>query len=145
VNQQRKTAALLAIILIPIISLAVVYTYSAYLNGQSGYGTVGPAFNVTVIVEYGKDYGLGVDQTFNGLNFPRGATAFDALLENSSVEYEYTGPLVLVTAINGVHNNVSANLFWQYYVNGVFGPVASNLYHLANNSVVEWRYQSSQF
>jgi hypothetical protein len=142
-SQQKKVAALLAIILIPVISLAVVYSYSMNLNGSGNIGT--PCFNVTVNVEYGRDFGHGVNQTFAGLNFPQGATAFGALVNVTSVEYQYTGSLVLVTAINGVYNNASANLFWQYYVNGVFGPVASNLYHLGNNSVVEWRYQSSQF
>ena len=144
-SKEKKTAVLLVIILIPVISLALVYSYSTYTGGSGGYGTPGACFNVSVIIEYGKDYGDGVNQTFAGLNFRQGATAFDALLVNSSVEYKYSGSLVLVTAINGVHNNASANLFWQYYVNGVFGPVASNLYHLGNNSVVEWRYQSSQF
>jgi hypothetical protein len=144
-NQQKRTAALLAIILIPMISLAIVFSYSMYPGGPGEYGTPGACFDVTVIIEYGRDYGKGTNQTFAGLNFPQGATAFQALLVNSSVDYQYTGSLVLVTAINGVHNNASANLFWQYYVNGVFGPVASNLYHLGNNSMVEWRYQSSQF
>lgn len=144
-SQQKKTAVLLAVILIPVVSLAGLFTFSVYLSGSVGFGTPGACFNVTVIVEYGRDYGYGANQTFAGLNFPQGATVFDALKVNSSVEYSYTGPFVLVTAINGVHNNVSANLFWQYYVNGAFGRVASNVYHLGNNSVVEWRYQSSQF
>jgi hypothetical protein len=142
-SQQRKVVALLAIILIPVVSLAVVYSYSMNAGGPGDVGT--PCFNVTIIVEYGRDFGHGVNQTFAGLDFPQGATAFEALLNVTSVEYQYTGSLVLVTAINGVHNNASLNLFWQYYVNGVFGPVASNLYHLGNNSVVKWQYQSSQF
>ena len=100
---------------------------------------------MTLVISYGKDYGYGINQTFSGLNFPSGTTAFGILLENTRVNYTYYGSLVLVTGINGIFNNATKNLFWQYYVNGVFGPVASNVYHLANNSVVEWRYQSSQF
>jgi hypothetical protein len=97
------------------------------------------------MVEYGKDYGYGVNQSFRNLNFPGGSTAFDALRNVSTVKCQYSGSLVLVTAINGVYNNASVNRFWQYYVNGVYGPVASNMYHLGNNSLVEWRYQASQF
>jgi hypothetical protein len=100
---------------------------------------------VTVIVEYGKNYGFGINQSFSGLNFPSGSTPFDALRYKTTVTYQYSGSSVFVTSINGVQNNASANRFWQYYVNGVFGPVASNLYHLGNNSVVEWRYEASQF
>jgi hypothetical protein len=106
---------------------------------------VGPCYNVTIKVEYGKNYGYGINQTFPGLNFAHGTTVFDALRNVTAVDYQYSGSLVLVTAINDIHNNAGANLFWQYYVNGSYGPVASNLYHLGNNSLVEWRYQTSQF
>jgi hypothetical protein len=142
----RKTVALLLVILIPTSVLIVAY---AYYNGSTGglrtYGTVGPCYNITVMVEYGRDYGYGVNQSFHSLNFTGGSTVFDALRNVTTVKYQYSGSLVLVTAINGVYNNASVNRFWQYYVNGVYGPVASNLYHLGNNSVVEWRYQASQF
>ncbi len=142
-NHAKTAAILLVIILVPLIGLVVAYSYYARLGGA--FGNVGSCYNVTVIIEYGKDYGHGANQTFAGLNFPGGATVLDALLNVTTVEYQYSGSLVLVTAINGIHNNASANLFWQYYVNGVFAQVASNIYHLGNNSVVEWRYQTSQF
>jgi hypothetical protein len=143
---QRKTAALFLAIMIPTAILIVTFVYYIGPGGGSNtYGTLGPCSNVTVIVEYGKNYGYGINQTFHALNFTGGTTAFDALRNVTTVDYQYSGYLALVTAINGVHNNASANLFWQYYVNGSYGPVASNLYHLGNNSVVEWRYQASQF
>jgi hypothetical protein len=139
----RKTGTLLLAILIPIAVLIVAYAYyNSPVGGLSTYGTVGPCYNVTVMVEY---YGYGVNQTFRNLNFTSGSTAFDALRNVTTVEYQYSGSLVLVTSINGVHNNASISRFWQYYVNGVYGPVASNIYHLGNNSVVEWRYEASQF
>lgn len=143
---RRKTGALLLVLLVPAALLVVAYTY--YNNPVSSprtYGTLGACYNVTVMVEYGKDYGYGVNQTFHGLNFTDGTTAFDALRNVTTVEYQYSGSLVFVTAINGVNNNASVNRFWQYYVNGVYGPVASNLYHLGNNTVLEWRYEASQF
>jgi hypothetical protein len=143
---QQKTAALLFAILIPAVVLVVAYAYyNSPAGGFGTYGSVGSCYNVTIIVEYGKDYGYGVNQSFHGLNFSRGTTAFDALSNVTRVEYQYSGSLVLVTAINGVHNNANLNRFWQYYINGTYGPVASNLYHLGNNSVLEWRYEASQF
>jgi hypothetical protein len=148
-NRQAKIGALLLLILVPVIGLVAIYSYYSPIGNGSGslgvYGTLGPCFNVTVKIEYGEDYGHGVNQTFAGLSFPSGATVFEALANVTLVEYQYSGQLVLVTSINGVHNNAVRNLFWQYYVDGVFGPVASNIYHLGNNSLVEWRYQSSQF
>jgi len=128
--------------------LVALYSYYVGLGGSGGssiVGTKGPCYNVSLVISYGRDYGYGVNQTFSGLDFPNGTTAFGVLLGIARVNCTYSGSLVFVTAINGVFNNASANLFWQYYVNGVFGPVASNLYHVGNNSVVEWRYQSSQF
>jgi hypothetical protein len=142
---QRKTAALFLAILVPTSILIVAYAYYTGPGGSSIYGTVGSCYNVTIMVEYGKNYGYGINQTFHGLNFTSGTTVFDALRNVATVEYQYSSSLVLVTAINGVHNNASANLFWQYYVNGSYGPAASNIYHLGNNSLVEWRYQASQF
>jgi hypothetical protein len=128
--------------------MTVLIVAYAYYNGGASrpsiYGTSGSCYNVTVMVEYGKDYGYGVNQSFYGLNFPDGTTAFDALRNVTTVDYQYSGSLVFVTSINGVQNNASRNLFWQYYVNGVYGSVASNLYHLSNNSVLEWRYEASQ-
>ena len=143
---RRKTAALSLAILIPIAVLIAAYAYyNGPASGYGTYGSVGPCQNVTVVVEYGRDYGYGVNQTFQNLNFSSGTTVFDALRSVTTVEYQYSGSLVLVTSINSVHNNATVSRFWQYYVNGVYGPVASNLYHLGNNSVVEWRYESSQF
>nr|MDO8099336.1 DUF4430 domain-containing protein [Candidatus Njordarchaeota archaeon] len=142
-----RTAVLLAAVLLPASGLVVAYVYfwglgGAPLSGAQVYGTLGPCYNVTVIISYGSGYD---NQTFTDLNFPNGTTVFDALREVANVTYKYYGSLVLVTGINGVTNNASLNMFWQYHVNGVFGPVASNMYHLANNSVVVWGYQPSRF
>jgi len=142
----RKTGALLLVLLVPTAVLIAAYAYyNSAVSSPRVYGSLGACHNVTVVVEYGKGYGYGVNQSFHGLNFTDGSTAFDALRNVTIVEYQYSGSLVLVTAINGVHNNASANRFWQYYINGVYGPVASNLYHLSNNTVLEWRYEASQF
>ncbi len=143
---KSKTGILILALFVPSAILAVTYAYSSGPAGGAGtYGSLGPCYNVTVIIEYGKDYGYGENQTFHGLNFTGGSTAFDALRNVTTVEFQYSGSLVLVTAINGIHNNASVNRFWQYYVDGLYGPVASNLYHLSNNSVLEWRYERSQF
>jgi hypothetical protein len=144
---QRKTAVLVLAMLLPASTLVVVYAYfwgigGDPLSGAQMCGTPGPCYNVTVVISYGKAY---ANQTLAGLDFPNGTTAFNALDDMANVTCTYYGSLVFVEGINGVFNNATANSFWQYYVNGVFGPVASNLYHLGNDSVVEWRYEPSGF
>jgi hypothetical protein len=134
-------------VLLPASGLILAYAYFWGLGGQQSsgtqiYGTSGPCYNVTVVISYGKAY---ANQTLAGLDFPNGTTAFDAIDDIANVTCRYYGSLVFVEGINGVFNNATANSFWQYYVNGEFGPVASNVYHLGNSSVVEWRYEQSRF
>lgn len=151
---RTKSAILLLAILIPSASLIGAYTYfwgsgiGGSLGGPGIFGTPAPCYNVTIIINYGKDYGHGVTQTFSQLNFTQGASVFEGLvgaIGDANVTYRSYGSLVFVRGINGVINGGSANLYWQYYINGQYGPSASNLYYLGNNSVVEWRYESSRF
>jgi hypothetical protein len=151
---ERKAVVLFILALVPMASVMGAYTYfwglgiNGLLGNGSIWGTPGPCYNVTIIINYGKDYGYGVNQTFDKLNFTQGASVFEGLLRaigDANVTYQYYGSLVFVRGINGVINGGSANLYWQYYVNGQYGPSASNLYYLGNNSVVEWRYESSRF
>ncbi len=50
---------------------------------------------------------------------------------------------VFVIAINGSVNG-DGGLYWQYWVNGVYGDRAANLYALHSNDTVAWRFMTSQ-
>ena len=50
---------------------------------------------------------------------------------------------VFVTAINGTTNGQDG-LWWQYWVNGVYGNTAANLYPLHDGDSVAWRFTPSQ-
>lgn len=77
-------------------------------------------------------------------------TVFGILLEASarlhfSVEdVQYNLPdAVLVTAINGSSNG-QGGLFWQYWVDGVYGNVGADHYALTNGAQVVWRFTTDQ-
>ena len=44
-----------------------------------------------------------------------------------------------VDAINGIRDG-AGGLFWQYWVNGVYGDVGANRYILADGDAVLWRH-----
>ncbi len=44
-----------------------------------------------------------------------------------------------VDAINGIRDG-AGGLFWQYWVNGVYGDVGANRYILADEDAVLWRH-----
>ncbi len=48
---------------------------------------------------------------------------------------------LFVKSINNIENGEDGN-YWQYYVNGEYAQVGCSLYHLHNNDIVEWRFES---
>ncbi|HKZ99066.1 MAG TPA: DUF4430 domain-containing protein [Thermoplasmata archaeon] len=47
-----------------------------------------------------------------------------------------------VTAINGTVNGFGGR-WWQYWVNGAYGPVAADRMEIVDGDVVEWRFTAS--
>lgn len=76
------------------------------------------------------------------------ATVFRLLQEASEtvgfpVEYvEYGWPYedVFITSINGTRNDQSANLWWQFCVNGAYGATGAAHQELGNWDRVKWAY-----
>ncbi len=59
-------------------------------------------------------------------------------------EMYYTVPsAVFVTAINGTTNGQDG-MFWQYWVNSLYGDVGADHYALSNGDVVTWRFTADQ-
>lgn len=78
-------------------------------------------------------------------------TVFDILIEcsirkNFTVTYVHYSSFDanFVISINGTHNGQD-NKYWQYYVNGVYGEIASDKKKINNNDTVEWRFEESRF
>lgn len=66
------------------------------------------------------------------LNFSMGSVYYPAL------------DAQLVTSINGTQNGAGGK-YWQYYVNGVYGNLASDKKELKDGDAVEWRFEQSAF
>ncbi|MEE9163509.1 MAG: DUF4430 domain-containing protein [Thermoplasmata archaeon] len=73
-------------------------------------------------------------------------TVLSFLLETADVrgfevQHQYWEPLGAskVDAINGIPDG-AGGLFWQYWVNGVYGDVGANRYILADGDAVLWRH-----
>jgi hypothetical protein len=74
-------------------------------------------------------------------------TVFKLLLEikdtyNLSVNYiHWQGyDAMFVNSINGTSNGENSN-WWQYYVNGIYGEIASDKKEIFDGDFVEWRFE----
>ncbi len=97
--------------------------------------------NITIIV----DFGNGTIQEWNLNLMDHYTTPFDALNNKCDVGYDIqklggNSALFYVTGVNGVHEDISNNMFWLYYVNDNYATTASNAYQLEDNDVVRWVY-----
>lgn len=85
------------------------------------------------------DFGNGTLQEFTNLN---GTNAYEVTSSVTAVGVEWYGDLVYVTSISGVAENATANLYWQYWVNGKLGGSAANKYILSDGDSIEWKLPS---
>jgi hypothetical protein len=74
-------------------------------------------------------------------------TVFKLLLEikeryNLSVSYiHWQGyDAIFVNSINGTQNGENS-MWWQYYVNGIYGEIASDKKEIFDGDFVEWRFE----
>jgi uncharacterized SAM-binding protein YcdF (DUF218 family) len=76
------------------------------------------------------------------LDVALGTTVLAALEANFAVAKKQYSCGALVTSIDGVAQNESAGLFWQYYVDGALAPVGAGDFKLEENGTsVEWRFE----
>ncbi|MHA1772160.1 MAG: DUF4430 domain-containing protein [Candidatus Thorarchaeota archaeon] len=121
-----RVKSAIIILIISVILLATPPTVSGTQNVQTATG-------VSVIL----DFGNGTILTFREVTAD---TVYNATRAVASVEADWYGDLVFVTSIAGVSNDPSRGLWWQYWVDGILGPVAANKYQLQNGNTVEWRF-----
>lgn len=85
------------------------------------------------------DFGNGTLQEFQDLE---GANVYEVTDSATQVEVEWYGDLVYVISISGVHEDDSADLYWQYWVNGELGGSAANKHMLQDGDLIEWKLPS---
>jgi hypothetical protein len=88
------------------------------------------------------DFGNLTDTSYAGIS---AANVLNATQSIAQVELKWYGDLAFVVSIDGVSNNPSAGLWWQYWVNGELGSVAANKYQLQDNDSIQWRRDLSHF
>ena len=80
-----------------------------------------------------------------------GTTAYDLMNNLKATQglrfkaNDYPGLGSLVEEINGVKNDVKANKYWFYYINGKSANEGVTSYVLKNNDVITWKYEESKF
>jgi len=80
-----------------------------------------------------------------------GATAYNLMKKLEASQglkfsaKEYSGLGAMIEEINGVKNDLKANKFWIFYLNGQSSTVGVSGYVLKNNDVINWKYESYKF
>ncbi len=135
-----------AVIFVVVLALAIAGVYGLVQATQPPSVAAGRVTGVTLAVEtptwvihYGPVtttnntvYGLLIEAS-QRLRF-----AVDPPSTNGSFPNE-----VFVQAINGTTNG-QGGLWWQYWVDGVYGNTAANLYALHDGDAVAWRFTTNQ-
>lgn len=134
----KTTVSWLIFATVLFLSLAVLWSLELQINEVES-----KHINVTLIIttdEWSIEYNAS---TLNN-------TVFKILKEcaefcNFSIEYEYYESLdaYFITSINGTENG--DGLYWQYYVNGVYGEIASDKKEIFDGDRIEWRFEESHF
>jgi len=86
------------------------------------------------------DFGNGTVVSYSGLT---ATTVYNLTTMLFEVEAQWTGDRAFISAIAGVFQDESHG--WQYWVNGNYAPVASNLYNLHDGDSVLWNRTISGF
>lgn len=123
-------------VLLLMMVMLVMIPSQVIAEGVATRGTLA-AEEISLEIDFGNETVL----TFMNLN---GTNALDVTESVVSVEKEWYGDFVYVTAVAGVPNDAENGLFWQYWVNNELAPVAANKYNLEQNDVVTWRRLSGE-
>ncbi|MEM0475226.1 MAG: DUF4430 domain-containing protein [Candidatus Norongarragalinales archaeon] len=79
------------------------------------------------------------------LEVAAGTTVLSLMQANFEIAAKQYSFGALVTGIDGLEQNDSTWLYWQYYVDGVLAPVGAGEYKIEKNVSIEWRYEKPAF
>ncbi len=116
--------------------LVTAITLTLFMNLTISNGLHVQYVSAATEVSLTVDFGNGTIQEFTSIEGPN---VLEATNSTTTVDVEWYGDLVFVTAISGVSQDDDANLYWQYWVNGELGPCAANMYILEDGDAIEWK------
>lgn len=104
--------------------------------------TVSENGTISIKVNLGIDYGNGTVSWYNDTEIPYGLPLFNATAIVANLTYDVYSFGLLITAINGVYQDMSSNQFWVYegWDDGEWAPiwVGSTEYILHPNETIMW-------
>lgn len=93
-------------------------------------------------IELEVDFGNGTISHFSNLE---GTNVLNVTQSQMDITVEWYGIYAYVVSIEGVQNDDELGLYWQYWINDQFAPVAANLMSVENGDHIVWRRTSSSF
>ncbi|MFQ5831764.1 MAG: DUF4430 domain-containing protein [Candidatus Thorarchaeota archaeon] len=117
--------------------LAVIPNHTVGLVTQPQMQFTNASSNISLEI----DFGNGTTTEHVGLT---GNTVLNVTESEFEVEVSWYGNFAFVESIAGVTNDQGEGLWWQYWVNDEYGPVAANVYEVQDGDAIIWRYTSSQ-
>ena len=147
----RRTV-IFAIIGITILSISVAGIFRLIDRGVITFGYPEKfSCNETIQVLLIIDYGDGRVDKFNVSIESGNATVYSVLMKASEENGFPVGAKYCpqykshyIYSINFTDENPKTNKFWQYYINGNYGPVGANLQKVENGDIIEWRLEGSK-
>ncbi len=127
-------------VMVTVLFLVIVSASSCYITNTTSRWT--SQYSVASDVSLMIDFGNGTVLNYEGLV---GTDVLNVTKSVVTVNITWYGDLAFVNAIAGVYNNVEGGLWWQYWVNEVYGTVASNKYVIHDKDAVTWRLTTSAF
>ena len=103
-------------------------------NQSSGFIPSASSIDLTI------DFGNGTILTYMNLN---GTTVLNVTESVIDVGIQWSGNLAFVTAIGEAAQDNTH--YWQYWINGEYASVASNLYNLEDGDSIEWKRTSPRY
>ncbi len=138
-----KKTAIEALALISVLALAMIglWILAGYVTKSDTVNPPESSITVSLKIE-------GDDWDIEYLNVATFNNTVSKLLIECSNEYNFsvrytTWPgynAIFINAING-HENGDGGLWWQYYVNGVYGEIGCDKKEIFDDDLVEWRFE----
>jgi hypothetical protein len=142
VEKRRKKTALETAVFVAVLAIAFsgLWVLAQYIEEVDKPEPIDTPISITLRIDYGEN-----TDEYNMLTLNN--TVYSLLIEcaknqNFSVGYTlWPGyDAVFINAINGSQNG-EGDLWWQYYVNDVYGEIGCDKKELFDGDLVEWRFQ----
>ena len=140
-NRKKTIMEALALISVLVIAFTGLWGFAEYLRENQDVKEIDIPITVSLKI-------VGVDWTIQYMDAPTlNNTVYKLLIECSKeydfpVDYTYWSNYdsVLINSINETENGKDG-MWWQYYVNDVYGEIGCDKKEIFDGDMVEWRFE----